>query len=189
MGICSQALHLVVSSEAKAVQLNSLHNSISQDALAIAIFYLKKVRNLIDLCASYSSHVTFKIISYKHSTPMDYNINENRQKRSGPVSSVHQKMVGYNSKKKSNFEKKQKPEKSSDKPENQAIHHFFIQNLDFKSKTAENRSTNRKNRPINRKNLLTFHFFPKFRKLNFVQKTDRFSQVSVKPVSCFQVDK
>jgi hypothetical protein len=43
MGICSQALHLVVSSEAKAVQLNSLHNSISQDALAIAIFYLKKV--------------------------------------------------------------------------------------------------------------------------------------------------
>jgi uncharacterized protein (DUF342 family) len=103
MGICSQALHLVVSSEAKAVQLNSLHNSISQDALAIAIFYLKKVRNLIDLCASYSSHVTFKIISYKHSTPMDYNINENRQKRSGPVSSVHQKMVGYNSKKKIKF--------------------------------------------------------------------------------------
>jgi hypothetical protein len=87
------------------------------------------------------------------------------------------------------LKKKQKPEKSSDKPENQAIHHFFIQNLDFKSKTAENRSTNRKNRPINRKNLLTFHFFPKFRKLNFVQKTDRFSQVSVKPVSCFQVDK
>jgi hypothetical protein len=112
MGICSQALHLVVSSEAKAVQLNSLHNSISQDALAIAIFYLKKVRNLIDLCASYSSHVTFKIISYKHSTPMDYNINENRQKRSGPVSLVHQKMVGYNSKKKSNFEKKNKNRKN-----------------------------------------------------------------------------
>jgi hypothetical protein len=55
---------------------------------------------------------------------------ENQQNQFGPISSVHQKSVGYNFKNsKFNFLKKQKSKKLNDKRENRLIYCFHS---DFK---------------------------------------------------------